>query len=396
MMAGDAVRQRRRSEDGVERAHSQSPEASRRREDTFQRGVFGSMSGLLLGPLRTLAGGKHGDVDLQTAAERFCCEMAALRLQPLPPDDGEGGSNSIVFMEAPYREALARAAREERLLLVYLHSGQHPDSEKFVRDVLAAPQLVELVNTHMVAWGGCVELAEAHRLSGLLHASTYPYVAILEPPANSNSLNSKLLDRMEGATEFGKLFEKVKGATDRHGSTLASRAAARFEAEERQRLREEQDEALQQTMEEDRRREEERRQREQEELRKETEERIARERLEEEERSIVEKKKRAIEEKRAGIRAEPEKGEVDHVTTIRFRLPNGSTFQRRFRADTTMGEVRRFVDCKLYDAGSDIVNYSLVSNFPKKEFRPEEDAGSTLEENDLIPQVALLIQDLDS
>jgi FAS-associated factor 2 len=48
-------------------------------------------------------------------------------------------------------EALAAAKRECRLLLVYLHSFEHGDSEMFAR-TLASEAVVQFVDRNMVMW----------------------------------------------------------------------------------------------------------------------------------------------------------------------------------------------------------------------------------------------------
>mmetsp|Transcript_26387 Transcript_26387/g.42777 ORF Transcript_26387/g.42777 Transcript_26387/m.42777 type:complete len:442 (+) Transcript_26387:132-1457(+) len=361
----------------VDRRQSEQPE---------EPGILGKLLGVLLSPLRVLTG-INGDIDTRSAAQEFVREF----------EGKYGRSGSPNFVDIPYREALAQASKEDKLLFVYLHCPQHPDTDRFCQNLLCSPGVCDLINGKMVAWGGRVEFAEAYRLSGLLSACTYPYVAILEPPASSKAVNAKLLERVEGQGEFATILFKLVRATDQHGSIIAERTAQRYEATERQRLREEQDQALQEAMETDRRREAERKQKEEEEARLKREEEEEKRRVEEEAAKSATEKKTLIDVKRARVMPEPEyiKGQV---TAIRFQLPNGQRFQRRFKVNDTLENVRDYVDCELFDRESEINNYALVLNFPKKTFAPGDHEGNTkyLSECDMVPQAVLFIQDLDS
>ncbi|CAK9030312.1 FAS-associated factor 2-B (UBX domain-containing protein 8-B) [Durusdinium trenchii] len=374
---------------------TQHPSSDSTRNDSA--GVMAPLANLLLTPLRILTG-FNGEVDTQTAVEVFVKDLnekfVERRKQGARQGAPEGELALPNFVQMPYREALAEASRSEKLLLVYLHSPQHPDSGPFC-DVLAMPEVSRLINDRMVAWGGCVEYAEAYRLCTLLDTATFPYLAVLEPPSDPQSTNAKLLECMEGALEFGLVLSKLTHATDQHGAIIAERVARRHEANERQRLRQEQDEALQQAMEEDRRKEEERRRKAEEERRAEEEEAIAREREEEERRRIEAEQQAKVQALRESMPPEPElvRGEV---STIRFKLPDGGGFQRRFPNGATLAELRNFVDFTLHERGSSISNYAIVQTFPKKAFGPDDDQTSTLADNGWSPQAALFIQDLDS
>jgi hypothetical protein len=216
----------------------------------------------------------------------------------------------------------------------------------------------------------------------MLDATTYPYIAVLEPPASERSRKAKLVERIEGTAAPEIIKEKLKAAIDQFAGQIAQRVAARFEADERQRIRREQDEALARSMEEDRRREEERQQ-------------VA----QAEERAQQEAQQRvtSLERKRAAIVPEPSPSTPrDEMTTIRFQLGDGTRFQRRFAASTTMQELRDFLDVELFDRDLVIENYCVVLNFPKKSFGPQDDMNLTLEQNGLVPQAVLFVQDLDA
>ena len=73
---------------------------------------------------------------------------------------------------------------------------------------------------------------------------------------------------------------------------------------------------------------------------------------------------------------EPPAGTAD-TARIRLTLPNGRRIDRRFHADDTI----------------EVANFSLSTSFPKRTY---DDPAVTLREGDLVPQAALMVQDLDS
>ncbi|GBG31591.1 FAS-associated factor 2 [Hondaea fermentalgiana] len=382
---------------------------SNSRRGPFRWNLFELLATLVLAPLRFLTG-FNGNVDVQTAVDYFLAEFAkrctarGAGASERPPvaerRDASDETNEAeaerdarpAFVNLSYRDALAEASRSERLLLVYLHSRQHPDTDRFCSRVLTEPRVAELINERMVAWGGCVEFAEAYRLSVLLKTATFPYVAVLEPPSNPRDTNAKLVERIEGAAEFGVLYDKLSNTVDKFGTVVANRVAQRTEAEARQRLREEQDEALRQSLEADRRREEERRQKEEEERRVEEERRQKEEAAERAKADYEE----AVASKLASLPPEPPAQSDGSTTTIRFQLPNGGRFNRRFTADTSMETLRNYVDCQLYEMDPSITNYSVSLNYPRKTFGPDDDLTATLQENGLVPQAVLYVQNLDA
>jgi hypothetical protein len=366
--------------------------------------VLGAVGSVVLYPMRVLTG-VNGDIDASAAAEVFARDFA--RCTPSRPAPGstpssssrpeeeeeEEGEDCVRFACSSYLEALQRASRSSKLLLVYLHSAMHPDAAPYCIEVLCAPHVARLVNRSMVAWGGCVEHAEAYQLSTLFNTATYPYVAVLEPPADPRQSVAKLVDCVEGASGgAAALLAALTRANDAHGSVVAERAAQRYETAERERLRREQDEALQAAMEEDSRREAERARRQLEQHN----ERAAVERVERERAAAEQARARALESKRAALGPEPEAAKGGATTTVRFQLPCGARFQRVFRSSDTLGSLRDYVFVELADRGKPITNYAVALNFPKKTFGPEADLAQSLKDCDMVPQAVLFIQDLDS
>ena len=73
------------------------------------------------------------------------------------------------------------SGREEKLLLLYLHAPEHPQTDEFCRNVLCSEEVKQLVDREMLCWGGSIRSSDAYRLADMLMVSTYPTLAVLAP-----------------------------------------------------------------------------------------------------------------------------------------------------------------------------------------------------------------------
>jgi len=308
--------------------------------------------------------------------------------------DGDAASG-IHFVQLSHREALRFASRQTKLLLVYLHSPTHQESELFCSQVLTAPEVTSYVNENFVAWGGCVRDGDAHALAEGVNVTSFPYVALLDSTARGGT---SLVMSCDGFIDTDGLIAACEEATNRQSGSLDEARVRNAELEAARRLREEQDAAFAESLARDAaraREQEQARQREEEERARLAEEaRIAADikRLEEEAESA---RRDAIDarrvEKVGKLRSEPGEDE-DGVSKLAIRLPDGSRAERRFYSADRISDVYNFVDT-LQEL--DIDSYSLVSNFPRKTFtRDGEDM--TLLEAGVHPNGALFVQIEDS
>jgi hypothetical protein len=100
-----------------------------------------------------------------------------------PSAGGTAGEQAVValppFYNGSYRQAIDAARREHRMIVVYLHSDRHPNTEQFCRD-LCEPSLSHYIRDNFVLWGGCVvHSEEAFQASSLLHATAFPFLAVI-------------------------------------------------------------------------------------------------------------------------------------------------------------------------------------------------------------------------
>jgi len=293
-----------------------------------------------------------------------------------------------------WQEAATRAQSEGKFLFVYLHSPRHQNTEEFCANTLCAPNFVDYINSTFVAWAGDVRFADAFRLSSSLRAAAYPYCALL---AFSGS-RTRLVTCVEGSIRPDALAEVLQAALVEHGSMLWEERAAQEQRQIDRQLREEQDAEYQRSLEADRERE-----------RKREQERVAAELAEQQRKEAAAAAAAALEaeeerkaefcasierrrsEKRLCLPEEPSL-DVANTTSIRIRLPNGSTHQRRFMSSDQVQIVQDWVDGL---ESLEHLKYSLAMTYPRRLLSGREIMVQSLEELGLTPQAVLLVQPED-
>ncbi len=83
------------------------------------------------------------------------------------------------FFLGSYLQVLEEAKKELKFLLVYLHSEDHQDTQRFCAATLADPGVVDYVQQHMLFWGCSVGRPEGYRVSEALRESAYPFLAVI-------------------------------------------------------------------------------------------------------------------------------------------------------------------------------------------------------------------------
>ncbi|KAG2539866.1 hypothetical protein PVAP13_9NG500900 [Panicum virgatum] len=266
------------------------------------------------------------------------------RLLELPPSAAEaaefvaeferefGAGRGPRFVAEGFSDALQRAQREFKLLFVYLHSPDHPDTPAFCGGCLCAEPVAAFIDENFVAWGGSIRRTEGFKMSNSLNASRFPFCAVVMASTNQRIM---LLQQVEGPKSPEEMIIILQRVVEECATSLV---AARIEAEERlnnQRLREEQDAAYRAALEADQAREQERleelerREREAAEAerkRKEEEEALARAAEEAAEKEAALARRR--QEKAMALGAEPDKG--PGVTRVCLALFSSSFFLTTF------------------------------------------------------------------
>ncbi|KAI7738133.1 hypothetical protein M8C21_014542 [Ambrosia artemisiifolia] len=301
-----------------------------------------------------------------------------------------GDRRHVSFVEEGFMDALERSRREFKLLFVYLHSPDHPDTPRFCEGCLCDEVLVEFVNENFVAWGGSIRGSEGFKMSNSLKADRFPFCAVVMAATNQRIA---LLQQVEGPKSPEEMLTILQRVLEESAPVLVT---ARLDAEERRnniRLREEQDAAYQAALEADQARERQRRE-EEERLEREAAEAERKQKEEEEAREraaieAAEKEAKLIklrEEKYLSLGPEPEKG--PDVTQVLVRLPNGERKGRRFHSSATIQSLYDFVD----SSGTlEIGSYTLVTNFPRVLYGPDK-LSLSLEQVGLHPQASLFVE----
>ncbi|XP_057511599.1 plant UBX domain-containing protein 10-like [Actinidia eriantha] len=302
-------------------------------------------------------------------------------------DYGETRPN---FVTEGFMDALQRSRDAFKLLFVYLHSPDHPDTPLICERTLCSEVLAAFVNENFVAWGASIRASEGFKMSNSLKASRFPFCAVVMAATNQRIA---LLQQIEGPKSPEEMLTILQRVLEESAPVLVS---ARLEAEERRnnmRLREEQDAAYRAALEADQARERQR-QEEQERLgreaaeaeRKRKEEEDARERAA---REALEKEAalaRMRQEKALSLGAEPEKG--PDVTQVLVRFPTGERKERRFHSTATIQSLYDYVDSL---GCLEVESYGLVSNFPRVVYGPEK-LSLSLKDTGLHPQASLFVE----
>ncbi|KAG4983611.1 hypothetical protein AAZX31_10G163600 [Glycine max] len=332
----------------------------------------GSGSGSSSAPLVSVTAAASEAMDFVAAFER---------------DYGSFGPN---FVGEGFMDALQRSRNSFKLLFVYLHSPDHPDTPSFCQRTLCSETIAAFVNENFVCWGGSIRASEGFKMSNSLKASRFPFCALVMAATNQRIA---LLQQVEGPKSSEELLVTLQRVLEESSPVLV---AARLDAEERRnnmRLREEQDAAYRAALEADQARERQRREEEErlareaaEAERKRKEEEEARERAAQE----AAEKQAALanirQEKALSLGEEPAKG--PNVTQVLVRFPNGERKERRFNSIVTIQSLYDYVDSL---GCLEAESYSLVSNFPRTVYGQEK-LTLSLKEAGLHPQASLFVE----
>lgn len=302
-------------------------------------------------------------------------------------DYGSGGPN---FVGEGFMDALQRSRNSFKLLFVYLHSPDHPDTPSFCQRTLCSETVAAFVNENFVCWGGSIRASEGFKMSNSLKASRFPFCALVMAATNQRIA---LLQQVEGPKSSEELLVTLQRVLEESSPVLV---AARLDAEERQnnmRLREEQDAAYRAALEADQARERQRREEEErlareaaEAERKRKEEEEARERAAQEAAEKQAALAKLRQEKAQALGEEPEKG--PNVTQVLVRFPNGERKERRFHSTATIQSLYDYVDSL---GCLEAESFSLVSNFPRVTYGQEK-LTLSLKEAGLHPQASLFVE----
>lgn len=302
------------------------------------------------------------------------------------------------FEGGSYQTAVSEAHRQSKLLLVYLHSPVHEDTDRFCRNVMCSQSFSEFVDSTFITWAGSIHNVEAYSLCTQLGVTTFPTVAVFQCQSERSI---KVIDKLCGYSDELSILEKLRAMAAIQHTVINRSRAVDLQRQQEANLRAEQDRDYQQAMEMDRQA-----------IAREEEEHRRREAAEQEEQlnSAIELSK-ALDVESALIRLknnlppEPpapapgtDKKSVT-VAEIRFQLPSsagsagGAKISRRFHQTDTVQLIYDYLSVYFYDEKIPIKNFIVSTNFPKTEIT---DKSLTIDQVGLFPRGALFVTDLDA
>lgn len=134
---------------------------------------------------------------------------------------------SVPFFNGSFEDAKRAAQSLNRYLIVYLHCPTHEKTSSFVKNVLHDAKVMSTLRDTAVIYGASVMDREGHRLSMELHATTYPFVAVLYQRA--------LVMRLQGVHARGMFLAEWKKCTDLWDGVVAEETSLRADRELRER-----------------------------------------------------------------------------------------------------------------------------------------------------------------
>jgi len=272
--------------------------------------------------------------------------------------DARYGPVHPVFYQGTYAQALNAAKQELTFLVVYLHSDNNSDCDRFCRTTLGDGAVIDLVNARTLFWICGVETAEGYRVSRALQrrtaAALYPFVAVIVLRENRMSV----VARFEGPIEASTFVTSLTRIINDNETSLEVVRADRRERAISQHLRQEQDAAYLESLLVDQEKERKRKEEEEEKQRElETSLREAEEARREAE--MIEELKGVL------LTLLPEEPAADDPNCVRILLkcPSGLRLERRFSKNQPIQDLFNFIFCH-HDTPDD---FSIIKNFPRCE-----------------------------
>lgn len=266
------------------------------------------------------------------------------------------------FVEGTYSNAESRARDANRLLFVYLHAPDHVNTDEFLRTTLCTEGVRNFLNDHFTCWTGSVSSIEAYKLSEVLVATSFPFVALLAPQRASQPGVIGLIHRQAGMISGDDLIGTLVLQLEELGVLMDPLEQQQQQQQQRQTIVEgkerkrssassiiaQQDEEYQQALEQDRKR----RQAEEEARKQALEAELEVKRQREAEEKQAKRREEALQTRKAfqtqllaQLPSEPAAAaSQSDVLALAVRLSGGKKVQRRFTLDVKLQTVFDFIN----------------------------------------------------
>eukprot|EP01128_Nolandella_sp_AFSM9_P000326 TRINITY_DN10491_c0_g1_i1.p1 TRINITY_DN10491_c0_g1~~TRINITY_DN10491_c0_g1_i1.p1 ORF type:complete len:395 (+),score=101.09 TRINITY_DN10491_c0_g1_i1:93-1187(+) len=301
---------------------------------------------------------------------------------PIPPTPPFlSPSPDLVVFHGTYQEAVRKAEREFKFLIIYLQSSVHEDTQRFRSQVLGSPAVVDFLNQNFLFYGIDVNTHPlGNTLATSLGVTRFPALKVICHVSNSamtrqnlarlgyqppNSSSTCCLLSMQGYIEPSHLIARLTAFNETHSSLIQTARAEIVERRQTRTVVQEQDEAYLRSLQEDKEKRERKLREEQaiaeaERLKKEEEERIQKEIAIKKEAALVKEKKVAARRSSLSrlVGEEPPAGPDSLKVSIRFS--DGKRVVRRFLKEDQLAEL--FLWIASIESSSD---YDIVTHFPR-------------------------------
>ncbi|CEP19525.1 hypothetical protein [Parasitella parasitica] len=308
------------------------------------------------------------------------------------------GPRHIEFFRGGYSQALEKARKDLRFMLVLLHSDDHDDTEAFCRDTLTAERLINFIrDKKIIVWAGNVRETEAHKVSHTLKASTYPFMSLVALQGTSTP-RMAVIERIEGTCHPEELISQIDIAMDRHGAVVNRLLNERQQREMERQLMVDQDAAFNESLKQD-----------QEKARLAEEEKQRQQAMEEEkmrQQQLAElqeqKRQQYIRYLFAHLPQEPK----SNCARLNFRLANGDRVIRQFDQNATVDDLYRFVEVyplvkehgpcmeenvEAPTSYTHVYKFTIHTPYPRMEFPPS--LQKLVDIKSLWPSATLVVED---
>ncbi|KAL6493515.1 hypothetical protein OROGR_032294 [Orobanche gracilis] len=263
------------------------------------------------------------------------------------------------FYACRFTDALKIARDEHKLMLMYIHSPEHPFIPSFCRETLCSELIVEFLDANYVCWGGLASRGEGLQMANSLRVSSFPFCAVVD---SADGDNLSVLEQLEGPVSPDELVEVLQRTMEEEQGVAFGNGGSK--QDENRRLREEQDIANVAALQIDQ----------------------ERDRLQKKSSSEV---KQATFSGESSQKAHTSGGEkAEKVTQILIRFPTGERRERSFSCTDKIRAIYGYVDSL---GLSGVENYRLISNFPRQVYGFDQ-MGLSLKEAGLHPKASLFLE----
>ncbi|KAI8900289.1 hypothetical protein BC833DRAFT_582547 [Globomyces pollinis-pini] len=295
------------------------------------------------------------------------------------------GDKSPPFFEGSYTQALDIAKKDLKYLLVMLYSEDHDDTLKFCRETFVNDVFVGYLRRHeFLVWGGNIKDSEPYKVSLLLGATCYPFMAVI----GLHESKMKVIHRFEGLVSPDRFIEISDRIINQLNVFYATARAERASREAARSIREQQDAAYLRSLEADREKAELARK---EQALKEQEEELKRSQEFEIEKQRELKLQRKL-DLAASIPDEPD-ANTPNITKLNIRLPNGDRLIRIFDADTDIQNLYDFVESQDLEPIDLLSEFVIVNTYPRRQY---DEKNVTFRQAGLFPNATVVVEEVES